>query len=146
MYMQYIQCLCQSRLFCSMKFKTVLVMAIILASSDAAPLNSCHNLPYCHYHYFQHFVQRHTVNIRSLNWLTCCLLLRLQEPWVPLWWDLPLPPDVSEAAAVPLSCLGAPPQRTPGVVRLEENTLPVVDLGVLCDFFFCISFACLHPR
>jgi hypothetical protein len=25
------------------------------------------------------------------------------------------------------------------VVRLEENTLPVVVLGVLCDFFFCIS-------
>jgi hypothetical protein len=26
-----------------------------------------------------------------------------------------------------------------GVVRLEENTLPVVVLGVVCDFFFCIS-------
>jgi hypothetical protein len=27
----------------------------------------------------------------------------------------------------------------PAVVRLEENTLPAV-LGVLCDFFSCISF------
>jgi hypothetical protein len=27
----------------------------------------------------------------------------------------------------------------PGVVKLEENTLPAVVLGVLCDFFFCIS-------
>jgi hypothetical protein len=35
---------------------------------------------------------------------------------------------------------------TPGVVRLEKNTLPVV-LGALCDFFFYIySFACLQPR
>jgi hypothetical protein len=28
--------------------------------------------------------------------------VRMQGPWVPLWRDLPLPPDVSEAAAVPL--------------------------------------------
>jgi hypothetical protein len=36
------------------------------------------------------------------------------------------------------------------VVSLEENilpVLPVIVLGVLCDFFFCISFsACLQPR
>jgi hypothetical protein len=38
-----------------------------------------------------------------------------QEPWVPLWRDLPLPPDVFGASAVPLSCLGTPPPRT----RLE---------------------------
>jgi hypothetical protein len=38
-----------------------------------------------------------------------------QGPWVTLWRHLVLPPDVSEAAAVPLSCLGAPPRRT----RLE---------------------------
>jgi hypothetical protein len=31
---------------------------------------------------------------------------------------------------------------TPGVVRLEENTLPVVVLGVLCDFIS--SSACLQ--
>jgi hypothetical protein len=30
-------------------------------------------------------------------------------------------------------------KETPGVVRLEKNTLPVVVLGVLCDFFFCSS-------
>jgi hypothetical protein len=36
---------------------------------------------------------------------------------------------------------------TPGVVSLEEKTLPVVVLGVLCDLFFCrSSFACLQPR
>jgi hypothetical protein len=35
----------------------------------------------------------------------------------------------------------------PGVVRFEENTFPVVVLGVLCDFLFCSSSsACLQPR
>jgi hypothetical protein len=35
----------------------------------------------------------------------------------------------------------------PGVVRLEENAFPFTVLGVLCDFFFCISFfPCLLPR
>jgi hypothetical protein len=35
----------------------------------------------------------------------------------------------------------------PGVVRVEENTLPVVALGALWDlFFFSSSFACLQPR
>jgi hypothetical protein len=34
----------------------------------------------------------------------------------------------------------------PGVVRLEENTLPVVVLDILCDFIFCISsFASAAP-
>jgi hypothetical protein len=35
----------------------------------------------------------------------------------------------------------------PGVVWLEENTLPVAALGVHWDFFFCSSsFASLQPR
>jgi hypothetical protein len=38
--------------------------------------------------------------------------VRAQGPSVPLWLDLPLPRDVSEAAAVALRCLGAPPRRT----------------------------------
>jgi hypothetical protein len=37
--------------------------------------------------------------------------VRAQGPWVPLWQDLPLPSDVSEAPAVPLSRLGALPRR-----------------------------------
>jgi hypothetical protein len=41
---------------------------------------------------------------------------------------------------------GAAAKDKPGLVRLEENTLPVLVLGVLCDFFFCISsFACYSP-
>jgi hypothetical protein len=35
---------------------------------------------------------------------------------------------------------------SPGVVWLEENTLPIVVLGALWDFLFCISsLACLQP-
>jgi hypothetical protein len=30
-------------------------------------------------------------------------------------------------------------KKTPGVVRLEKNTLPIVVLGVHCDFLFCRS-------
>jgi hypothetical protein len=34
-----------------------------------------------------------------------------------------------------------------GMVWLEENTLPVVVLGALCNFLFGISFlACVQPR
>jgi hypothetical protein len=37
--------------------------------------------------------------------------------------------------------------KTPGVVWLGENTLPVVALGVLCDlFFYSSSFEILQPR
>jgi hypothetical protein len=69
--------------------------------------------------------------------------VRPQGPWVPLCRDLP--PDVSEAAAVPLSCLGAPPRRT-CLKWWGCNRLHIVVLGVLCDFFFCISFAFLQHR
>jgi hypothetical protein len=38
--------------------------------------------------------------------------VKSQGPWVLLWRDLLLLPDVSEAAGIRLSCLGAPPRRT----------------------------------
>jgi hypothetical protein len=63
----------------------------------------------------------------------------MQEPWVPLWQNLPLPPDVSEVAIFSSSLpWSAAPKDTPGVVRFEEKTLLAVALGVLCDFFFSI--------
>jgi hypothetical protein len=49
-------------------------------------------------------------------------------------------------------CCCLPPRsaaakETAGVVRLEENTLPVVVLGVLWAFLLCSSsLACLQPR
>jgi hypothetical protein len=49
------------------------------------------------------------------------------------------------AAAVALCCYVTPAQDLPGVVWLEENILPAVVLGALCDFpFRTSSLACLQ--
>jgi hypothetical protein len=53
----------------------------------------------------------------------------------------------AKVAAAALRCLGAPPRRRQLVIWFEDNILPVVVLGVLCLFLYCIfSFACLQPR
>jgi hypothetical protein len=61
--------------------------------------------------------------------LTDLILAAVQDPvyilsllWVEKSPELGLP----EVAAAALRCLGMPPKETPGVVRFEENNLPVV--------------------
>jgi hypothetical protein len=54
--------------------------------------------------------------------------------------DLPLEFGVPEAAASMLCYRSAAAKEIPGVVKFEENTLPVVVLGVPCYFIFCSSF------
>jgi hypothetical protein len=85
---------------------------VTILSSDSAPLR-CHDLLKYRCDYFEH-VQRRTVCIRSLNRLTWYLLLVVPRGWghsfLPLWWG------------------------RPGVVWLEENTLPVLVSALSATF------------
>jgi hypothetical protein len=82
------------------------------------PPLSCHDLlRYC-CDYSEHFVQRRIVCIRSLNWLTCYLLV------VPLWRGRPVQLRTAEAAAVAVCCCVASPRRWKiFAARFEEKYL-----------------------
>jgi hypothetical protein len=86
------------------------------------------------YYCSQHFVQRQT------DWLVFCC-----SCWGKAAGTLGF---IVAGPATATCCVWGCccPSVLPGVVRLKENALPVVFLGVLCSFFFCSSsFACLQP-
>jgi hypothetical protein len=70
------------------------------------PIELCHDLLKYHCNYLEHVVQRQTVCIRSLNWLTWYLLLFVSQErrgghsFLPLWWGRPVQLKAAEAAAV----------------------------------------------
>jgi hypothetical protein len=82
--------------------------------------------------------------------LTDLIFVVVQRPgYSILLLQMDLPQDFGAPAGCCFAVLprSAAAKETPGVVRLEENILPVIVLGVLCDFDFCSSsFACLQPR
>jgi hypothetical protein len=104
----------------------------------------CHTLLYYKY-YFEHGVQRQTAYSWSPDWLICFVLFLLFRPpflFVPgtsSWRRLFLLfySGVPRSAAV---------KDTFGVVKFEENTLPVVIFCFPWDFFRISSFAWLQPR
>jgi hypothetical protein len=111
-------------------------MATILSSSDN-PIELCHDLLKYRCDSCGHVVQRRTL------WLgTCCwLCLEGGSGCLCNWGRLRLP----LLLCVLLRSTAA--KDSPGVVWLEEKTLPVVVLGVLCVFLFRVSsLACLQPR
>jgi hypothetical protein len=92
-------------------------MTTILASSNTAPLNSvikCYTIVTTALNILSRGKRLHLGPELTDLMSTVRVWVRAQGPWVPLWQDLPLPRDMSEAA-VPLSCLGALPRTT----RLE---------------------------
>jgi hypothetical protein len=113
------------------------VMAIILSSSDSAPLSSvviCWNI----------VVTTLNMSFRDklfalgawTDWLgACCLCLKRGGVYLCNWGLLRL-------LLLRFLCVAALHCRE----GLEENALPVVVLGALCDFLFRVSsFACLQP-
>jgi hypothetical protein len=120
------------------------VIAIIL-SSDTALLTSvmiCWNIIVA----ILNMSFRDELYIRSLNWLgTCCWLCLKGRGAL-------ISPTVVRHACVTEDSWGCVLLRStamkdsPGVVWLEENTVPVVVLGALCNFLFHISSSvCLQP-
>jgi hypothetical protein len=109
-----------------MSFSTIFVTAVLLIS-----VKICWNI-------VATTVQRRTVCISRLNWLTLYLLVVHHGRGA-----LISPTAAGQAYAAEGSwnccCYVLLPnisaKESPGVVRLEENTLPVAILGTLCDSF-----------
>jgi hypothetical protein len=94
-----------------MRFKTIFVMANILAPSNTKPLYCTAVLPLLLPSTFCPETNCLYLGPELTNLFFAVRVgVKPQGPFVPLCRDLP--PDVSEVAAVPLSCLGAPPRRT----------------------------------
>jgi hypothetical protein len=81
--------------------------------------------------------------------LTDLIFVDVQEMGLipPLCVELPQEVALPEVAVCAEPRRSATTKETPGVIVLEKNTLPVVVLGVFCDFlFYSSSLSCLHPR
>jgi hypothetical protein len=136
--------------FCFMSLNTVSFIAIILSTSDTAPLSS---VMICL------FIVATTVNksfrdeLFALgvwtNWLGTCWWLCLKggvHSFLPLWQGRPVQLRAAEVAAVAVCCCVTPSRTALGGVAGIER-LPVEVLDALCDFLFhTSSLASLQPQ